>query len=116
MADFNFEKMQEIQKELQERYKEKWRPLNPDKGKDTILWMMIEAGEIADILKKEGNKKVMEDTEVRKHFIEEMCDTLMYFNDLMLCYQISPEELEREYLEKHDRNMNRWYKRPEPET
>lgn len=51
---------------------------------------------------------IMEDTEVRKHFIEEMCDVLMYFNDVMLCYDISIEELKTVYLQKHKRNMERW--------
>lgn len=51
MSGFNFEKMQEIQKELQEKYKDKWDPLSPDRGRDKLLWMMIEAGEIADVIK-----------------------------------------------------------------
>lgn len=46
--------------------------------------------------------------DVREHFIEEMCDTLMYFNDVMLCYGITPEELKKVYLDKHKKNMNRW--------
>ncbi len=108
MADFNFEKMQELQRKLQERYKHKWAQLGPEEGKHTLLWMMAEAGEVADILKKEGGGSVMEDAEIRKHFVEEMCDVMMYFNDLMLCYQITPEEFEKVYLEKHERNMNRW--------
>ena len=37
-----------------------------------------------------------------------MCDTLMYLNDVMLCYGISPEELEEVYLKKHEKNMKRW--------
>ncbi len=52
MSGFNFEKMQEIQKELQEKYKDKWDPLSPHRGRDKLLWMMIEAGEIADVIKK----------------------------------------------------------------
>ena len=47
---------------------------------------------------------------MRKHFIEEMCDTLMYFNDLMLCYGVTPEELEmmlQELRRKRDRQMRR---------
>lgn len=50
----------------------------------------------------------MNHPETRKHFIEEMCDTLMYFNDVLMCYNITPEELETEYIEKHERNMKRW--------
>ncbi|MEA4823925.1 MAG: nucleotide pyrophosphohydrolase [Clostridiaceae bacterium] len=104
----DFDEMQQIQKELQEKYKDKWRQLTPEIGRDSLLWMMIEAGEIADIIKKKGDASIMEDTETRRHFIEEMCDTLMYFNDVMLCYNISPEELSQIYLNKHEANMRRW--------
>ena len=108
MAHFCFEDMQKIQKELQEKYKDKWQPLSPQVGRNQLLWMMIEAGEMADIIKKDGDEKIMEDEAVRRHFIEEMCDTMMYFNDVMLCYGITPEELEKVYREKHEKNMKRW--------
>ena len=108
MADFTFEEMQAIQKELQDKYKDKWAPNIPENGKNQLLWLMIELGEVADVIKKRGEQKIMEDTEVRTHFIEEMCDVLMYFNDIMLCYDISIEELKEVYLQKHKRNMERW--------
>lgn len=108
MSSFGFEEMQSIQKELQEKYKNKWRTLSSEIGKDQLLWLMIELGEVADVLKKSGSQKVMEDQEVRTHFIEELCDVMMYFNDVMLCYDISIEELKEVYLRKHKRNMERW--------
>lgn len=108
MDNFSFKEMQAIQQELQEKYKDKWRPLSPEIGKDQLLWLLIELGEVADVIKKSGNQKIMEDNEVRTHFIEEMCDVLMYFNDVMLCYDISIEELKDIYLQKHKRNMGRW--------
>lgn len=108
MGNFSFEEMQTIQKELQEKYKHKWSPLSPEIGKDQLLWLLIELGEVADVIKKSGNQKILEDKEVRTHFIEEMCDVLMYFNDVMLCYNISIEELKEIYLQKHKRNMERW--------
>ena len=37
-----------------------------------------------------------------------MCDVLMYFTDVMLCYGITPQELEEEYVKKQKRNMARW--------
>lgn len=77
MDSFNFDKMQEIQKELQERYKDKWKAISPETGRDKLLWMIIEAGEMADIIKKKGDSRIMEDADIRKHFIEEMCDTLI---------------------------------------
>ncbi|WOO87402.1 nucleotide pyrophosphohydrolase [Mollicutes bacterium LVI A0039] len=108
MKDLNFKQMQEFQKQLQDQYQDKWPALTPDKGKEKLLWMLIEAGEIADILKKKGDKLVMEDPTVRNEFIEEMCDTLMYFNTVMLCYDITPEELQEVYVKKHLTNMQRW--------
>lgn len=108
MAVFDFERMQGMQKELQEKYKAKWPKVEPKQGRNMLLWMMAEAGEMADIMKKQGDKAIMDDLEARKHFIEEMSDVLMYFNDIMLCYNISPEELEWVYLDKHKENMERW--------
>lgn len=108
MEDFGFKEMQEIQKELQEKYKGRWEPVCVETGKNKLLWLMAELGEVIDIIKKQGNLKIMEEEKVRTHFIEEMADVLMYFNDVMLCYDISVEELKKVYLEKHYRNMGRW--------
>ncbi len=108
MSRFGFEEMQVIQKELQEHYKDLWGGLSAQKGRDTLLWAIIEAGEMADIIKKQGDDAIMEDKETRRHFIEEFCDTQMYLNDLLLCYSITPEDVEQVYLEKHHRNMKRW--------
>lgn len=108
MASFGFAEMQNIQRELQEKYFDQWGGLSPERGREWILWMMGEVGEVIDVLKKNGEDKIMEDPEVRRHFIEELCDVMMYFNDLMICYGITPEELEQVYLEKHRKNMSRW--------
>jgi len=108
MNDFGLNEMQEIQKQLQERYKDKWGGLSPDIGRNQLLWMMIEVGEVADIIKKKGDSNIMNDEETRNHFVEELCDVLMYFNDVMLCYSISPEELKKVYLQKHHKNIERW--------
>ena len=32
----------------------------------------------------------------------------MYFNDVLLCYDITPEEFAAVYRKKHDTNMSRW--------
>ena len=48
------------------------------------------------------------DTELREKLIEEMADVLMYYNDVMLCYKISEEELRRSYTKKFEKNMTRW--------
>ena len=70
--------------------------------------MIGEIGEVIDIVKKYGDIKAVEDTELRKKLVEEMVDVLMYYNDVMLCYGISAEELKRSYVEKFEKNMTRW--------
>ena len=47
-------------------------------------------------------------TVVREHLIEEMADVLMYYNDVMLCYGITEDELKQAYIEKFQKNMKRW--------
>ena len=108
MSNLTFEKMYEMQVELHEKYKDKWRPICPAIGRDKLLWMMAEMGEVADIIKKQGDDQIMSDAAVREHFVEEMVDTLMYFNDVCRCYSITPDELERAYLAKHEKNLGRW--------
>ena len=53
------------------------------------------------------HQKGLEEPEVRRHFVEEMCDVMMYFNDLMICFGISSDELAEQYRAKHRRNMTR---------
>ena len=100
--------MQEMQKRLQDKYKDQWEPISPETGKNKLLWMIGEIGEVIDIVKKYGDIKAVEDTELRKKLVEEMVDVLMYYNDVMLCYGISAEELKRSYVEKFEKNMTRW--------
>lgn len=108
VEDFGLKEMLVMQRDLQEKYRDKWGGLFPEKGRDQLLWMIAETGEAAQVIKKNGDGKIMDNTEVRTHFVEEMCDVLMYFNDVLLCYGITPEELKRVYQEKHHTNMNRW--------
>ena len=58
--------------------------------------------------KEKGDSRIMNDKERRDHFLEALSDVLMYFNDVMLCYLISPKEIKKAYLEKHNKNMERW--------
>ena len=108
MSRFTISEMQEMQKALQEKYKDKWEPICPEIGQNKLLWMIGEVGEVIDIVKKNGGRKASEDENIRKNLIEEMADVLMYFNDVMLCYGITEDELKSSYVEKFERNMNRW--------
>lgn len=108
MEDFGMKEMQEMQKLLQEKYKDKWEPIGLATGQNKLLWMIGEIGEVIDIIKKNGAAKATEDAALRKDLVEELADVLMYYNDVMLCYGISPEELKQAYEEKFQRNMTRW--------
>lgn len=108
MADFSINEMQEMQKALQERYKHKWEPICPEIGQNKLLWMIGEIGEVIDIVKKHGGTTAATNEALRKDLIEEMADVLMYYNDVMLCYGITAEELKQAYSEKFQKNMKRW--------
>ncbi len=106
--DMTLNGMQWMQRRLQEKYKNKWGGLSPEKACEKLLWLYGELGEAADIIKKKSGNSIMHDNDIRKHFIEEMCDVMMYFNDVLLCYDITPEEFAEIYLDKHKKNMRRW--------
>ena len=108
MDDFTINEMQGMQKQLQDKYKDKWGGLNPEVGKNQLLWMIGEIGEVIDIVKKHGAEKASTNEELRKDLIEEMADVLMYYNDVMLCYGITADELKQAYSKKFEKNMKRW--------
>ena len=108
MQQFTMGEMQEMQKALQEKYKHKWEPICPEIGQNKLLWMIGEIGEVIDIVKKNGGDVACTDEKIRHDLVEEMADVLMYFNDIMLCYGITEEEMKKAYVEKFERNMTRW--------
>ena len=108
MDDFGINEMLEMQRALQEKYKNKWKPICPDRGQDQLLWMIGEIGEVIDIIKKHGGEAASQDVELRRQLVEEMADVLMYYNDILLCYVISTEELKQSYISKFEKNMKRW--------
>lgn len=108
MDDFGINKMRSMQIALQEKYKDKWEKISPETGKNKLLWMIGEIGEVIDIIKKHGSKAAEQENSERGHLIEELADVLMYYNDVLLCYGISAEELKAAYTEKFKKNMDRW--------
>ena len=50
--DFTINEMQEMQRNLQDKYKDKWEAIGPETGKNKLLWMVGEIGEVIDIVKK----------------------------------------------------------------
>ena len=108
MEDFTINEMQEMQRDLQEKYKDKWESIGPETGKNKLLWMIGEVGEVIDIVKKNGGTNACTDKELRTDLVEEMADVLMYYNDVMLCYGITADELKKAYVDKFEKNMKRW--------
>lgn len=108
MSDFSVNEMLEMQRKLQDKYKDKWEQICPETGKNKLLWMIGEVGEVIDVVKQNGGTKACEDAEIRAHLVEEMADVLMYYNDVLLCYGITADELKQAYTEKFERNMKRW--------
>ena len=108
MADFSINEMQEMQKALQDKYRDQWEPICAEIGQNKLLWMIGEIGEVIDLVKKHGGATASTDEVLRTALVEEMADVLMYYNDVMLCYGISADELKQAYSEKFEKNMKRW--------
>lgn len=108
MADFSISEMQEMQRTLQDKYRDKWEPICPELGQNKLLWMAGEIGEVIDIVKKHGAEDALAQEKLRKDLVEEMADVLMYYNDVMLCYGITADELKQAYTGKFEKNMKRW--------
>ena len=108
MEDFSINEMQKMQRSLQDKYRDRWEPICPEIGQNKRLWMVGEIGEVIDIVKKHGAVNALTQEELRKDLVEEMADVLMYYNDVMLCYGITADELKQAYTGKFEKNMKRW--------
>jgi NTP pyrophosphatase (non-canonical NTP hydrolase) len=109
--DLSISRMMQMQEALFEPHKDKWQPMEPEYGKDFILYMIEEVGEAIAILKKKGHAAVMEDPAVREAFLSEMADVLMYYHDILLRFHVTPEEISEAYARKHSIDMARDYDR-----
>ena len=84
MSEFTINEMKEMQRMLQEKYKDKWEGISAEVGQNKLLWMIGEIGEVIDIVKKHSGLKASQDEDLRKDLIEELADVLMYYNDILL--------------------------------
>lgn len=109
MEHFTISQMQEMQKQMHEKHKAVWGGLSPEKAISKMLWLHGELGEASDIIKKKGNDKILNDEPTRARFVEEMCDVLMYFNDVLICYGITESEIKNAYENKFKTNLNRTF-------
>ena len=104
--DLSISQLMTMQKDLYALHAHEWSPLEPEYGKDSLLYMMEEVGEVIAVMKKRGGA-ISENPDVRAVFLEEMADVLMYYTDVLLRYHVTPEEFGEVYLKKHNRNMGR---------
>lgn len=102
--------MRGMQQKLQAQYAGWWEPVDPEHGRNKLLWLMAELGEAVQVVKRHTASEIAQPGAARDSFIEEMADVMMFFNDVLLCYNITPEEFEAVYRAKHARNMTRWKK------
>ncbi|MBE6922900.1 MAG: nucleotide pyrophosphohydrolase [Ruminococcaceae bacterium] len=109
--DLSISQMMQLQRELYELHKDKWSPLEPEFGRDSILYMVEEVGEVIAVLKKKGHEAILEDPAVRQAFLSEMADVLMYYHDVLLRFHVTPEEISLAYADKHGYDMQRDYER-----
>jgi NTP pyrophosphatase (non-canonical NTP hydrolase) len=107
--DLKISEMLEMSYKLWEKHKDTWSPMEPQHARSFILYMIEEVGEAIAIIKKKGEDKIMNDAEVREHFVEELGDVLMYFMDVLNRFNISSEEFSSIYLKKFQSNMDRNY-------
>lgn len=108
MSDFTVGEMLTMQRTLQDKYRHIWEPVCPQTGKNKLLWMIGEIGEVIDIVKKNGDTEACTDPRLRADLVEELADVLMYYNDILLCYGITEDELKQSYTQKFEKNMKRW--------
>lgn len=85
------------QSEFQSHYAHKWGGYTPERTVRLLAWLYGELGEVGDIIKKKGSALIKTDDSVRTHFVEELCDVMMYWHDVFLCAGFSPEEAEKAY-------------------
>lgn len=110
-GDLTVSAMLDLQMLLQQKHACDWGGLSPDKAPRQMLWMLGEAGEVIDVIKKMKPADITDNQGVRARFVEEMADVLMYFNDVLLCYGITAQEFAQAYRCKMDKNLGRDYAR-----
>ncbi len=107
MSELSISDLMKRQHELYMKHEQYWEPRTPNFGKNSILWMVDELGEVIAIIKKKGEDAIMNDEHVRAHYLEECSDVLMYYLDMLECFGISAEDLTNAFDKKWRRNMDR---------
>ena len=105
----DIETLMRMQRELYEKHRDTWDPLQPEYARNSLLWLVEEVGEVVAIFKKRGERETAQNPQLREAFLTEMSDVLMYFTDVLLRMGVSSEEFAAAYGKKHARNMGRDY-------
>lgn len=108
-SDLKISDMLQMSQDLWEKNKDTWAPMEAKYGRSFILYMIEEIGESIAIIKKKGEDSIMNDPDIRDHFVEELGDTIMYFMDVLNRFNISAEEFSDTYIKKFEKNINRNY-------
>ena len=59
MAQFTLEEALQMQRQLQEKYRDIWEPIGPETAKNKLRWMLGEAGEVTLQFKTEDGVMVL---------------------------------------------------------
>ena len=113
MSDLKISQMLDYQRRLYALHQDKWAPHTPQYARESLLWSIDEIGEVIAIIKKKGDDAIMDNPQVRRHYVEECCDVMMYWLDMMDCYGITAEEFSREFIRKAESNLSRTWKENE---
>jgi NTP pyrophosphatase (non-canonical NTP hydrolase) len=116
MENLSIKDKLEMSKKLWEKHSDYWEPLTPEHGRDSILYMIEEVGEVISLLKKKGEDEIMNNQEVRNRFVEEMTDVMMYFTDTLNRFGVTAEEFSTIYYQKYETNMNRNFRKDHNES
>ena len=92
MSDFNFNEYQKLAMRTAKKF-----DTNLEMRADVGLGLAGEAGEVADIIKKDlaGAKKID-----KNHLIEELGDIMWYLAEACACFDLSLEDIARKNIEK----------------
>ena len=111
MTSFTLEEILEMQRALQERYKHKWEPICPENGKNKMLWMIGEIGEVAEVLNKRAGRKFSEGEDLQTQLGTELADMLHYIvaiaaiNGIDLTQNILEKDKKASVKYHHDVNL-----------
>ncbi len=113
--DLKVSQMMEYQRRLQAAHPE-WGGMPPERARSQMLWSICELGEAAQLIKKLGEQRVVDDPKIHADFVEEIGDAMMYLWDALLCVGVDAEEFSRIYRAKVERNIHRNWVREHAQT